>query len=135
MSLEANKELVRRFYAEAITGRDPGAVDRLVTEDFVHNGEQRGRDGQREGVEYFLRAFPGLRHEIEFMLAEGDLVTARQTWDGIQDAEFLGVAPTGKRVRFTSTAILRVRDGMIAEAWDEVDFLAVLGQLGALPAP
>jgi len=30
----------------------------------------------------------------------------------------------------TSTAILRVRDGLIAEAWDELDSGAILAQLG-----
>jgi hypothetical protein len=30
---------VQRFYADAINGRDLSAVDRLLTEDFVHNGE------------------------------------------------------------------------------------------------
>jgi hypothetical protein len=31
--------------------------------------------------------------------------------------------------------VLRVRDGLIAEAWDEVDMLGVLQQLGAVPSP
>ncbi|MBK5219005.1 MAG: hypothetical protein JJE35_04365 [Thermoleophilia bacterium] len=48
MAVDANKELVRRFYREAIVGRDPSACERLLSIDFVHNGEPRGRTGQRQ---------------------------------------------------------------------------------------
>ena len=79
----------------------------------------------------FLTAFPDLSNEILMVVAEGDLVAAHQRWRGTHSAEFLGVAATGKAVEFTSTAILRVEDGMIAEAWDEVDFLGLRSRLGS----
>ncbi|MDQ3725045.1 MAG: ester cyclase [Actinomycetota bacterium] len=129
MSLQTNKELVRRFYREAINERDSAACERLLTEDFVHNGEPRGRRGQRHAVDYFLNAFPDLDHEIELLVAEGDLVAAHQRWRGTHEGEFLGVLETGKAVEFTSTAVLRLRDGLIAQAWDEVDIAGLLTQL------
>jgi steroid delta-isomerase-like uncharacterized protein len=129
MGVEDNKELVRRFYREAIVERDAGACERLLSADFVHNDEPRGRAGQRQAVEYFLAAFPDLEHEIVLILAEDDLVAAHQRWRGSQDGEFLGVAPSGHRVEFSSTAVLQVRDGLIARAWDEMDTGAILGQL------
>jgi predicted ester cyclase len=125
---EAGKELVRRFYREAIVERDAGACDRLLTADFVHNGEARGREGQRAAVEYFLAGFPDLTHEIELILAEGDLVAAHQRWAGTQEGEFLGVAGSGQRIEFTSTAVLRVDGDLIAEAWDEMDTGAIAAQ-------
>jgi steroid delta-isomerase-like uncharacterized protein len=130
MGVEENKELVRRFYREAINERDAGACERLLSADFVHDGEARGREGQRQAVQYFLEAFPDLRHEIELILAEGDLVAAHQRWRGTHGGEFMGVAATGKRVEFSSTAVLRVGDGLIAEAWDEVDVAGLMSQLG-----
>jgi steroid delta-isomerase-like uncharacterized protein len=130
---DANKELVRRFYREAILERDASACERLLSADFVHNGEPRGRAGQRQAVEYFLAAFPDLGHEIELILGEDDLVAAHQRWNGTQGGEFLGVAATGRRVEFSSTAVLRIRDGLIAEAWDEMDSGAIVAQLGDGP--
>ena len=129
MSTEANKDLVRRFYAEAINGRDLDAVDRLLGEDFAHDGERRGRAGQRQAVAAFLDGFSDLRNEILLILAEGDLVAAHQRWTGTHEGEFLGVEATGRRVEFTSTAVLRIRDGLIAEAWDEMDAAGLLAQL------
>jgi predicted ester cyclase len=130
VGVRENKELVRRFYREAIVERDSSACERLLTVDFVHNGEPRGRAGQRQEVEHFLAAIPDLSHEIELIFGEDDLVAAHQRWSGTHGGEFLGVAATGRPVSFTSTAVLRVRDGLIAEAWDELDSGAILAQLG-----
>jgi steroid delta-isomerase-like uncharacterized protein len=131
VSDDASKELVRRFYREAIDERDSSACERLLSVDFVHNGEPRGRAGQRQAVDYFLAAFPDLRNEIELILAEDDLVAAHQRWTGTHKGEFLGVEATGRRVEFTSTAVLRIRDGLIARAWDEIDAAGILQQLGS----
>lgn len=127
--LEANKDLVRRFYAEVINGRDLDAIDELLTEDFTHDGELRGRDGQRPAVAAFLDGFSDLHNRIEQILAEGDLLAARQTWRGTHDGEFAGVPATGRGVEFTSTAVLQIRDGMIAAAWDQVDVAGLMAQL------
>jgi steroid delta-isomerase-like uncharacterized protein len=126
-----NKDLVRRFYAEAINGRDLDAVDRLLSEDFRHDDEKRGRAGQRAAVAAFLDGFSDLRNEILLILAEDDLVAAHQRWTGTHDGEFLGFAPSGRRVEFTSTAVLRVAGGLIVAAWDQVDMLGLTRQLGA----
>ena len=131
MSTDANKDLVRRFYREAIEERDSAACERLLTVDFVHNGEPRGRAGQRQAVDYFLAAFPDLRNEIELILAEDDLVAAHQRWTGTHGGEFLGVEASGRAVEFSSTAVLSIRDGLIAQAWDEMDSAAIVRQLGA----
>jgi steroid delta-isomerase-like uncharacterized protein len=133
VSVAENKSIVTSFYAEAINGRDLGAVDRLLSEGFVHNGETRGRAGQRQAVKTFLDAFGDLHSEIELILAEEDLVAVHQTWTGTHSGEFAGVAATERRVEFTSTAVLRLEHGLIAEAWDEVDMLGLMQQLGAAP--
>jgi predicted ester cyclase len=129
MTVEDNKELVRSFYDEAINGRDTYACERLLAKGFVHNGVKRGREGQREAVAYFLAAFQPLRHEILLLLAEQDLVAAHQRWSGRHVGEFLGCAASGREVVFTSTAVLKLADGEIAEAWDEMDSAAIVAQI------
>jgi steroid delta-isomerase-like uncharacterized protein len=128
---EANKDLVRRFYAEAINGRDLDAVERLLTEDFTHDGNQLGSAGQRKVVASFLDGFSDLHNEILLILAEADLVAAHQRWTGTHDGEFAGQSASGNRVEFTSTAVLRIEGDRIAEAWDQVDMLGLMGQLKA----
>ncbi len=129
--LEANKDVVRRFYAEVINQRDVDAIDHLLSADFVHNGEVRGRAGQKKAVQLFLDAFEPLANEIVVLIAEGDLVAAHQQWAGTHVGEFAGIAATGRSVTFVSTAILRIRDGEIAEAIDVVGMAGLMAQLTA----
>jgi predicted ester cyclase len=129
MTLDANKEVVRSFYAEAFNSRDSYACERWLSKGFVHNGVKRGREGQREVVAYFLAAFEPLRHEILLLLAEDDLVAAHQRWSGRHVGEFLGCAPGGRDVAFTSTAVLKLAGGEIVQAWDEMDTGAIVAQL------
>ena len=113
MTLDANKEVVRSFYSEAINSRDTYACERWLSRGFVHNGVKRGREGQREVVAYFLAAFEPLRHEILLLLAEDDLVAAHQSWRGRQVGEFLGCAASEREISFTSTAVLKIAGGEI----------------------
>ena len=64
-------------------------------------------------------------------LAEGDKVAASFVYEGTHQGVYFGVAPTGKKLRFTSCDIFRVADGLIAEHWGMGDIAGVLAQLKA----
>jgi steroid delta-isomerase-like uncharacterized protein len=127
--LAANKELVTGFYSEVINDRDLDAIDRLLSDEFVHNGHRRARDRQRSEVAQLLDAFPDLETETELILAEGDLVSAHQRWTGTHRGTTAGLEPSGRMVEFTSTAMFRIREGRITEAWDEIDLAIVARRL------
>jgi len=129
MASTENIELVQTFYEDAINRKDPTACDRLLTDDFVHNNQFRGREGQQAAVDMFNTAFPDLEVRVLMTVAEDDKVAAHQRWRGTHHGEFLGMPATGKKVEFTSTAILLIHDGLIAQAWDEVDLLGLQLQL------
>ena len=118
--LSANKALVTRLYSEVINSRDLDAIDRLLSEEFIHNGRTRHRTDQRQEFAQLLEAFPDLRTEIELILAEADLIAVHQRWTGTHQGTVSGVEQ-GQHLEFTSTAVIRIRDGRITEAWDEVD--------------
>lgn len=133
MSADTNRALVERFYEEVVNERRFETIDVLLSEDFVHNGERRGRDGQRQTYEAFFAGFPDLRSEVVEILAAGDAVAVHRRWAGTHEGTFQGVEPTGRRVEFESTAILKVRDGQISEYRGVVDLLGLMQQLGAAP--
>jgi len=131
MGQNENIELVQRFYDEAINKQDKTACARLLTEDFVHNNEFRGREGQQGAVDELLTAFPDLENRIMMTVAEDDKVAAHSRWRGTHHGTFLGIEPTGIKVEFTSTAILLIHGEMIAQAWDEIDLMGLAVQLKA----
>jgi predicted ester cyclase len=139
MSLEENKELVRR-YMEAIDENatsDWSILDDYVAEDFVaHNpaipGVSLDREGMKQAAEIFRVATPG-RHEIGIQVAEGDLVVSQITGRGVHAGELLGIPATNAEVETEGIAIHRIRDGKIVEYWSVTDIARVLQQVGVLP--
>ena len=95
-----------------------------------------GAPGQAPGLEGFKQvntmlraAFPDLRLTGEEMVAEGDRVSVRFTARGTHQGEFCGVPPTGSRVAWEVTSIVRVAGGKIAERWSQSDVAGLRQQL------
>jgi len=80
-----------------------------------------------------LRAYPDLHVTVEDLFGEDDRLVARNTVTGTHQGEYLGIAPTGKSVKYNEMFIVRFADGRIVETWGVVDLLAQMKQLGAIP--
>ena len=83
----------------------------------------------------FTTALPDAQIAVHGSLAERDLVASRWTITGTHRGEFQGAPPTGRQVTMSGIDISRVVDGKVAEHWAQFDFLGVLQQIGAIPAP
>ena len=88
---EQNKELVRRYYAEVLNGRDLDAVGEYFADD-------RMVQGVRNGCFSYFTAFPDLHVSVDELIAEGDRVFCRSTMTGTHDGEYKGLAPTGRNI-------------------------------------
>ena len=131
---EQNKEIVRRYAEEEDKGNLLKIIDELVAPDVIYhypnNVTTKGLEAVKESSPQFHKAFPDLKHTIEFQAAEGEYVTTRYTWQGTHKGTYWGVEPTGIELTFTFIDVCRVQDGKIVEAWIEADFLGVMQQLG-----
>jgi steroid delta-isomerase-like uncharacterized protein len=76
-------------------------------------------------------AFPDLQHHVEEVLSIGSRVVARATDRATHRGEFQGIAATGRTVTIGQIAIYELRDGKIAEAWEQADFASLMAQLTA----
>jgi len=133
--VEDNKAVVRRWIA-AFNERDlQGEADLLAAGVVVHvpaaPGPLEGLEAWREFSGSFVEAFPDLRLTVQDIMAEGEMVAARVTFQGTHRGEFQDIPPTAKEVNFTSMEFNRV----VEEHWVELDLLGLMGQLGAIPEP
>ena len=137
MTAENNKDLVRRFVDEAQSRHNLAAVDEFMSPDFVDHSVPPGLPPTREGVKMqfrmFFAALPDLTAIIHDQVADGEKVVTRKTLRGTHQGDLLGVPPSGKTVNIEVIDILRVRDGLITDHWNQVDLLGLLRQMGALP--
>ena len=69
----------------------------------------------------------------EARLAEGEWMAAFGRQEATHSGEFMGIAPTGKRVEIRYMDFWKVQDGKIVSNWVMVDFPYVMRQLGVDP--
>lgn len=128
-------EALRRLADEHFRLANAHDLDGLVAlhaPDFVSHEPQGdvGIEWYREVIGTFFAAFPDATLTPVNTVVAGDrLVLHFETVGTHTGAEFYGIPPTGKRVRFAEIRVRRIEDGRIAEHWGLYDQATVLGQL------
>lgn len=85
----------------------------------------------KEHIRQVEAAFPGYEVIAHQMIAEGDLVAVRCTFQGVQKGEFAGIPATGRYISSDFMIIYRIVDGMIAEHWLQMNAAEIVHQLTA----
>ena len=115
-------------------------VDRVVAPDYVRHDpafpeDVRGPEGYKRYVKALMEPFPDGKIIVEDVIIgpDGDKTAVRWTWRATHTADFMGIAPTGKKVELAGISILRAENGKLVECWDGYDSLSLMRQLGAVP--
>jgi steroid delta-isomerase-like uncharacterized protein len=134
IKLEQNKAIVRGYMAEVVNKGNLAAYDSYFSAEAVINS--RPLKQQLPAAMQAIRgAFPDSRVTIEDQIAEGDKVVTRVTFTGTHQGEFMGIAATGKQVKYSGIAIDRIVDGKVVEMWHVAETLGLLQQIGARLSP
>lgn len=128
----------RRLY-DLINAGDIEGFARHMADDFVEHEEQPGLSPTKEGVVTFFRiqlaAFPDMRMDVQDVVASGDKVVARVRYTGTNRGDFMGMSATGKSVDVQLIDMFRFGDdGLLHEHWGVMDAMAMMQQLGVVPA-
>ena len=139
-TLEDNKAVVSRLYAEVMGQGNLVVADEVLAESYVDHrlpfpDLPPDREGLKETVSRVRAAFPDIKPVIQDIVAEGDKVTVRVTASGTHQNEFNGIPPTGRQISWQEVHIFRLADGQIVEHWGEFDMLGILIQLGVVQLP
>jgi predicted ester cyclase len=124
---EVNKDMVRRMVEAINAVEEDAAADEL----FAPRAARRVKRLFAE----FRSAFPDWREEIVELVAEGNTVAGRFKCSGTHRGEFLGEAPTGKRMEVEEVFFLRAEDGKFVAFWALEDSMGRMRQLGLIPLP
>jgi len=130
-----NAARFRRLIDVGFTTGDITIVDELVAPDCVEH--QRGNQAGSEGVKQVIRTLHHWMSDIsltvEDIVADGDMVWARNRARGVNTGAVMGNAPTGRSVELDVIDIARFEDGRIVEHWGIADQLGMMLQLGLMP--
>jgi steroid delta-isomerase-like uncharacterized protein len=138
MSAENNKAAVRRFNEAFNAGDLDGAAAVFAPNAVIHNSgapDPLNVEGFKQFGGVFRTAFPDGKLTIEDLIVEGEKVVSRVTYRGTHTGDMMGIPPTGKPVTVSAILIDQLADGKIVESWRLFDQMAMMQQLGLVPAP
>ncbi len=137
MGKEENIATQKKFGA-AINSGNLKAINELMTADVQDHDpapdQGKGRQGFIDFFTKFRQAFPDLEVAVDQMVTDEENVAIAYTVTGTHEGDFMGVAPTGKKIKARGMQIARFEEGRIAERWGSTDELGILKQLGQAPA-
>ena len=144
MSTDADKALVRSYYEEVLTKRDPRLVDDLFSPDYVYHyagtpsGITSDREGFKQFVTHFLSGYPELKFIVDDQTLEGDQVISHVTAHSSRPVGPVMTIPTDPKqvagagtIKGTSTD--RIVNGKIVESWLQFDIPDPLPQVEEMP--
>jgi predicted ester cyclase len=130
---EENKAVARRW--NRIFEGDMGVADDIVSSDCVYHdappGVPSGPEGVNAWASEFQAGFTDLVVSDEETYSEGDMAVSRFTAEGTHNGEFVGISPTGNRIRINGIQFYRISGGKIVEHWVNFDAMGLMQQIGA----
>jgi predicted ester cyclase len=138
---EQNKALIRRIHAEVSNG-NLEIFDEVLSPNYIRHcqsmplelQEIHGTEVFKEFVTDFVNAVSNCKDEIDFIIADSNMVAYVTTTTGIQTGPIGNLAPSGKEFMLKNIVIQRIENGKVAETWISWDNVAMLNQLGYFPA-
>ena len=139
--MNANKHNARHWFEEVFSNGKLELIPELIAPGYLNHdpnvpgGVWTGLEGATALITTYRTAFPDIKFEIEFQIAEGDLVMTRWTARGTHNGALGPIPPTGKNVSVTGTNLKRIVDGKAVEEWANFDALGLMRQIGVVPSP
>jgi predicted ester cyclase len=128
---DAAKTVVRRNTDEVQGKGRFDVFEELFADDFVDHTPQLNMTPDKAGVcklyGYIRHAFPDFHPEIHWQR-----VITYKTYFGTHEGDFLGIAPTHRKIHFETADVMRVRDGKITDHWGAGNLFSLMQQLGVL---
>ena len=116
--------VVARWLAAGDSG-DVEAFDDLLHVDVVVHAPRglstEDLESEKQVWRDAVAAIPGLRHEVQEVVALGNVEMARVIVTGTLLHDFAGVSGGGRSFRMDQAVICHLVDGKIAEAWEIAD--------------
>src|ERR671916_2078352 len=135
-------EETRRVVEGMVDGLNDHVIDGIgafFASDFrwMGNAGCGTKNGLREFQDNWQRPFQAAFSDKicidEARIAEGEWMAAFGRQEATHSGDFMGIAPTGRRVEIRYMDFWKVKNGKIIDNWVMVDFPGVMRQLGVDP--
>ena len=124
---------------DGLNDHDIDGMGRFFSDTFrwIGNAGCGFKNGLKEFQDNWQRPFQSAFSDKvcidEARIVQGQWCAAFGRQEAVHSGEFMGIAPTGKRVEIRYMDFWKVVDGKIVDNWVMVDFPSVMQQLGVDP--
>ena len=129
--MEPSSTVVTRWLAAGDSG-DVEAFDELLHGDVVVHAPRglstKNLEAEKQVWRDAVAAIADLRHEVQEVVAEGNVEMARVVVTGTLLREFAGVYGSGRSFRMDQAVICHLEGGKILEAWEIADVGSLVDQ-------
>ncbi len=130
---------VQERWSKAVISGDLDVLDEVLSPKFVDHDPAPDQGPGPAGLKGFFvklrTTFPDLTVSPVHAVPTDDHLAIAYTIEGTHRGPFLGIPPTGKRVKVRGMQIARYENGVVVERWGSSDELGMLQQLGAKIVP
>ena len=131
---EQNKELIRNFLKEMDNRNHDFVMNSFASDAKMFWPSGSPIPGLKEDMfqasKSWYETFPDFKHGIKEIIAKGDFVIVRVIDTATHEGEFQGIPATGNKIEVGAIIIYRIKNGKIVEAWEDMDMLGLMQQLG-----
>ena len=132
-----NIEIITRF-EYAFRAGEQATIDELCDPGLVDHNPAPDQEptlaGFKQKIAGYCALFPDLEEDLQDIVASGDTVCTRWVVSGSLQQEFIGIPPTGQTIKVEGMNFYRLKDGRVTDVWTQFDGVALMQQLGAIPA-
>lgn len=135
MAVNANEEIVCRYFEEIMNQGELAAADEILTSNFVVKMpglRLQGISDFKKFVTDLRTSFPDLHFTLERRIVDGDKVAVRWNSLGTHKGYLYDIPPTGKQVLDQGISIFHIANGRIEGTWLCEDTLNEMRQIGAV---
>jgi predicted ester cyclase len=128
--------ILRRWFEEVWNQGRESAIDEMSYHHVQGHGLQAPEGNEVNSMDSFKAYFRQMRAAlsdihvtVEDVITEGDLTVARFAVTAKHTGDGLGKPPKGNPVQFTGMTMARIKEGKIAEAWNNIDLMTMYRQM------
>jgi predicted ester cyclase len=114
MTIIQKKQVILRLFREVFNHQNLSAINEFYASNMVDHsafpGQAPGMEGIKSAIKGFFEILDNLEVNVEDVIAEGDKVVTRETWNGTHK-------PSGKTVEGSVIHIFYIRESRITDEW------------------
>lgn len=134
--MDINKKIVKAYIETILNTGDVSNINSFISPDYTEIYQNKhyfsGIEGAKQHITGVRETYPDINLSIDQQLSDGDWVITLYTMTGTHLGSWMGIKPTGRKIKVTGVNIDKVINGKIVEHGGAANLFESLLEIGAI---